>query len=229
MAVRVAIIGTAGRESGAGSSKQLDANVFRKMCEAAMRVMVDEWKLDLSKVTLVSGGSAWSDHVAVELFLHDTRCSSSKLALYLPCKFVDGQFKDEQSWHRCGKTLNQLHTHFSTKLGRSSLNDITLAAKRGATLDSSGRGFFGRNLKVGQVANYMIAFSAATGSQPSDGGTAHTWANASTPHTNRKHISLTSLLVQTPSIATNSLCGKKRKREDEKEEKATGEIVKSDL
>jgi hypothetical protein len=244
MSVPVAVIGTAGRDSGAGSHKQLDAVAFRKMCDAAVRVMVEEWKLDVNKVTLVSGGSAWSDHVAVDLFLNNPLFTHSKLVLYLPCKFINGHFADEQAWHTCGKTLNQLHKQFSDKLGRSTLGDLELAVKRGATLDSTGRGFFARNLKVGKVAHYMIAFSAASGNQPSDGGTVHTWRNATTPPTNRKHISLSSIIppppVSKPTITTTTITtisGKKHKLEttssnDEKKSNkrpTTDEVVKIDV
>lgn len=203
--IRVAVIGTAGRDSGAANSKQLDATVFQKMCAVTTQIMVEDWKLDLTQVTLVSGGSAWSDHVAVQLFLHNPLFASSKLLLFLPCKFIDGKFVDEQAWHHCGKTLNELHAQFSAKLGHSTLQDIELAVKRGATLDSSGRGFFARNLKVGR-SDYMIALSAATGDRPSDGGTAHTWRNATTVSANRKHVSLSKLESSsfTPPPSTTS-------------------------
>ena len=161
------------------------------MARCASKIILDEWKLDPAALTLVSGGSAWCDHVAVDLFLNDARFQQSKLLLYLPCKFSK-KFIDEKSWHGCGRLLNELHQNFSGKLGRSSLADIQQASQRsGATIDTTSRGFFARNIRVGRV-DRMIAFSAGAG------GTAHTWKNSSTPQACKRHISLQSLCPATP-------------------------------
>ena len=127
--VSVAIIGTAGR--GVDVVSLLNHQMFRKMCESAANIILNDWKLDPAKVTLVSGGSAWSDHVAVDLFLNDKRFETSKLLLWLPCKIGIGHtFCDEKSWHTCGRLLNELHSRFTVHLGRSSLLDIRNASKR---------------------------------------------------------------------------------------------------
>jgi hypothetical protein len=186
----VAIIGTAGR--GADADSLLSRETFERMARRASEIILNEWKFDTSALTLVSGGSAWCDHVAVDLFLNDAKFQHSKLLLYLPCKFSK-KFIDEKSWHGCGSVLNELHQNFSAKLGRSSLADIQLASqKAGATIDATSCGFFARNIRVGRV-DRMIAFSAGAGNRPTDGGTAHTWKNSSTPQAYKRHISLQSL------------------------------------
>jgi len=194
--VRVAIIGTAGR--GEDVKRMLDKSMYNRMVQKCAQIILDEWKLDPSNLTFVSGGSAWSDHCAVDLFLYDERFKASQLILYLPCQFKIDKFQDEKSWHTCGQTLNALHATFSTAIKRSTLDDIGQIEKRGGVLDCKNRGFFARNVKVGQVSDYMIALSSSKGVSPNDGGTAHTWKNSKTVNTQRKHVSLSIFLPSLP-------------------------------
>ncbi len=64
--VTVAIVGTAGRKS---DGSRMNASLFRRMCATALDIIRTEWKLTPPDVRLVSGGAAWSDHVAVQLYL----------------------------------------------------------------------------------------------------------------------------------------------------------------
>jgi hypothetical protein len=195
----VAVIGTAGQR---GDATRLSREVFDKMCARAAAIVLDEWKLPPANLTLVSGGSAWSDHVAVHLFLRDNRFSSCRLHLFLPCRFQNGKFADEKSWHHCGDVLNDLHRSFSDKAGLNSLSDLQqCAAHRSATLDCTSRGFFARNIRVARKATRLIAFSTQSGPRPIDGGTAHTWKHATAPAHLRRHIS-TQALTST-ATATN--------------------------
>ena len=200
--VYVGVIGSAGRGADA---KAMTSEIFGLMCQEAKRIIAEDWKhINEQKscdglpeahlrLTLVSGGSAWSDHVAVHLYLYDPLFAKAKLLLYLPCKFVNDAFVDEQAWHTNAKTLNSLHNEFSTKLGRSSLADLKSAKEKGAQFDTSGRGFLARNLLLGKKATHLIAFSFANGAEPTDGGTAHTWKHATTPTSNRRHVPIKSL------------------------------------
>ena len=70
-------------------------------------------ELDLSSAHLVSGGAAWSDHVAVELFLSD---EYDGLTLHMPCKWIRKEHYDNgsYSWQtNPGKLANSCHRKFS--------------------------------------------------------------------------------------------------------------------
>lgn len=210
---RVAIIGTAGRDEAA--KKRLTKDVFAQMVAKAKSIIIDEWKLDAKQVVLVSGGSAWCDHVAVDLYLHSPEFKHSSLELYMPCAFNEQKsaFQDEKSWHNCGHTLNQLHAAFGAAIDRNTLQDVTDAKARGATIDCSCRGFLARNIKVGK-SDYVIAFSNSSpnAKQPTDGGTAHTWGHSSAPTAHKKHVPLASLSPRPPNTNTiPSMFGQKRK------------------
>ena len=93
--VLVAIIGMAGRGVDVGSL--LNHQMFRKMCESAANIILNDWKLDPAK-------NAWSlvdRHGVIMwrsiLFLNDKRFETSKLLLWLPCKIRIGHtFCDEK-------------------------------------------------------------------------------------------------------------------------------------
>ena len=100
--VRVAIIGTAGRDKQAPLSREL----FGKMCRVAQKIINDVWKLEPATVCLVSGGAAWVDHVAVSLYLQN---HYPELELNLPCEFTDGRYSDTGAYDwrvNPGKTSN---------------------------------------------------------------------------------------------------------------------------
>src|SRR5437762_12801680 len=105
--VRVAIIGSAGRN---GDDKWMSPEAWKHMLQETRRQIEQVWKLDPKQVGLVSGGSAFSDHVAVHFYVHPTNATAYRhLHLYLPCGF-DHVFN---SSHMCGQRLNQLHKQFS--------------------------------------------------------------------------------------------------------------------
>lgn len=151
--------------------------------------MTEIFHLDLSEVTLVSGGSAWADHVAVRLWLDsilsDDGNTYSGLLLYLPCELQTmtnnkAQFEvsSTASWmNNPGITLNKLHSQFSEKLGQDSMNDLLCARELGAIYDTRAHGFHNRNLMVAQ-SDYLIAFTWGDSTvEPKEGGTLHTWSN----------------------------------------------------
>ena len=53
----VGIIGSAGRKE---DCKKMTKDIFYKMVEKAEKVITEDFRLDLSKVHLVSGGAAWA-------------------------------------------------------------------------------------------------------------------------------------------------------------------------
>lgn len=136
---------------------------------------------------MVSGGAAWSDHVAVQLFLNHPE---SKLTLCLPCEWDTklGQHIDtgKKDWRvNPGQLANRYHLEFSKDIKQSSLAMITKAIALGAVIKAH-KGFHARNLQVGK-SDYLIAFSYSTTTEPTDGGTLHTWKHS---RALKKHYSL---------------------------------------
>ena len=124
-------------------------------------------------VTLISGGAALSDHVAIDLFLKGL---VKNLILHLPCKWDEKRCchydNGDDDWKtNPGKLSNSLHEQFSKQLQKNSLNEIQLAIDKGATV-IIGKGYFDRNLKIAKESQGLIAFTFDTEMTP---GTKHTW------------------------------------------------------
>lgn len=116
------------------------------------------------KPSLISGGAAWSDHIAVSLFLHG---KASSLTLCLPGPF-NGRFQGKD-----GSIANHYHNLFSKEIGFSSLAGIQKAIDKGAivTVHNS---FRERNTQIAKRANILIAFGRG-GVSPTTSGTLDTW------------------------------------------------------
>ncbi len=167
----LAVIGTAGRGSDA---QKLTVAHYRMMCVIAQTVAT------MTNATrLVSGGSSWSDHTAVSLYLEDT--SKFRLSLHLPAPFILKhplpQFDHTVS---DGRRLNELHQKFHETTGIDPFMQLTKCVANsspGGTCDikvNSG-GFKARNVDVANEADVLLAFTFSGGALPADGGTAHTW------------------------------------------------------
>lgn len=196
--ITVAIIGSAGRKDDAS---KWSAELYSRALLVAHKTII-EWKLDPAAVELVSGGAAYSDSLAVKLFLSEL--GYGKITLYLPASYdiAKGEFHDSGSndWRvNPGRISNNYHRAASRKLGFDSLGEIG-AVKRAhyeaCTLDI-GTGFHQRNSKIA-CSEYMIAFTFKDGDTPADGGTQDTWKkwnNRSVKQkaVQRKHISLLSI------------------------------------
>lgn len=193
--IKIGIIGTAGRrEDGPKMSKDL----YLRMCRYAQAEINDQMlagsMYNPNEVCLVSGGAAWSDHVAVTLFLVGT---AQHLRLYLPCAWDHDncQFHD-MGPKSPGRVANYYHSLFSKQIGIRpcqslyTLDELITSYKKGFFY-SCHDGFHARNLLVGQV-DILIAFTWGEGDTPKDGGTAHTWNHSPAPK--KVHISLGYLL-----------------------------------
>lgn len=180
-----AIIGTAGRRDDAA---RLNADVYARMIDDARR------RYNASPdYTLVSGGAAWADHLAVLLFLDGT---APKLTLHLPAEFRNGRFISRGfSNMDPARISTYYHSLFSKALGRDTLAEISAAVEKGAQIVVT-PGFKQRNSLVAQ-ANVLVAYTFGqadreTGSARTfvstdpgwrdpiaaglkDGGTADTW------------------------------------------------------
>ncbi len=201
--VKVAIVGSAGRNNdGAKMSREL----FDCMVTRTEKEITDILKLQKSKIVLVSGGSAWTDHVAVKLWLDSISGAVNiddaynSLELYLPCSYTACNTNGNCTRMRFdpnsdeGKTLNKLHTQFSTRMGDGfdSFADILCAKELGATVNTQYVGFHARNKQVAKV-DHLIAFTWGDSvDKPEGGGTLHTWNHCRSR--SKTHIPLKSLV-----------------------------------
>ena len=158
------IIGTAGRGT---DFKRLDKPVWYKVKRKVMQFIED---FGITKVA--SGGAAFADHLAVELYLTDKAPQVSSLDLYLPCKFDMDKCQFDQS-EKDGRTSNFYHRQFSDKMGRNSLSYIREAIIKGASV-TVGNGFFDRNIMVAKNVDIMLSLTFGEGEILKDSGTAHT-------------------------------------------------------
>lgn len=160
----IAIIGSAGRMAW-----KFSAEIYNGMVDRAREIITEEWGFDMKKVRLVSGGAAWSDHVAVSLF---DECAS--VHLHFPCEWNESRFHYTEQKTDPGSVANRHHHAFFMKRGISSLKEIKTALSKGMTYDVS-KGFHARNTKIAK-APYLIAFSFGTKDVPRESrGTYDTW------------------------------------------------------
>ena len=165
------ICGTAGRRDDA---KRLSKNHFEAMYECA-HLMLEQFKeSDYGVDTLVSGGAAWADHVAVKMFLNK---EVPRLKLFLPCPFLAEarQYdptplteKEVLEKRSTGEICNALHAKFSQKVGFGSLNEILLAMQQGAEIITC-KGFYPRNGCVAQ-SDILLAMTFGDHEWVKDGG-----------------------------------------------------------
>ncbi len=184
----VAIIGTAGRDP---ATHLIDCRMYEKMCEVAWQQLKSWFSTseELKQVILVSGGSAISDQVAVQLF-NDHSTELLGLHLFLPCQWLPSK-KAFSTVGFCGKELNRLHLAFSkeTKIDPFEQLHMAISSPRCKVTIVQG-GFLKRNAKVAEVSKYMIAFSWEGQDKPTTArsGTTHTWKLCRSKH--KRHFNL---------------------------------------
>jgi hypothetical protein len=167
--ISLAVIGTAGRNDDA-------ARLYPEMM-VTMRLKTQEVIENLRtkgfEVTgLVSGGAAWADHVAVELF---NRGIVPKLTLHLPAPWQGDKYQDNGTRNfrtNPGGTANYYHRLFSSRMQRNTLGEIQTAINRGATI-VPGEGLYERNRSVSR-SDAVIAMTFGDGPTLKEGGTADT-------------------------------------------------------
>lgn len=194
---RIAIIGSAGRKTDA---PKMNKALYERMVTTTHNVITVDFKLDPKDVTLISGGAAWSDAVAVSLFI---RGGYGGLQLYVPCDFTsknvyfDNGERGSYAWKtNAGQTLNYYYKSFSAKMGRNMLLDIRKAITMGAVLclpstdakRKSDSALHERNIAVAESAHRVIAYTwGPSEEQLADGGTKHTFEQCKGI---RKHVPL---------------------------------------
>ncbi len=163
----------------------LNKSLFDLMLENAIRqIKFFKNKFQAEHVKFVSGGAAWSDHIAVSLYLQNPKLYS--LTLYLPSEFDKNQFS-EKNRDRFGYVSNRLHKKFSELIESNSLKMIAEARDQGAIIRVI-PGFLNRNTYVARESNVLLAYTWGKGKSPDDGGTRDTWYKAK--DTTRLHISI---------------------------------------
>ena len=156
------IIGTAGRGTDSGS---LDIQTWKFM-KASVGKLIEVTGCN----HLISGGAAWADHLAVNLFLNNSEHLS--LTLHLPCEFLNGKYIESS---KCGPISNHYHKKFSDKLGIDSLQQIESAINLGCEKTVSNDSFFERNAKISVDSNILLAFTYGNEKELKDGGTKDTF------------------------------------------------------
>lgn len=183
--MRISIIGSAGRGDGVNDDgNKLNLKIYLKMyhhLKEFIYSIVNEQKLKMTDIELISGGSAWSDHLAILFFFEHQEI---KLTLHLPCVFIDTRFEK----NKYGTVLNDLHQKFSQKCQINSLWQIEKAIELGAQTYFHD-GFFRRNDLIAKT-DFMIAFTFGI-SQPKPGGTKDTWDKFKS--TNKIHFNIAKL------------------------------------
>lgn len=145
------IIGTAGRKQ---AQSLMTIENYKKMVQTATDIVK---KHNIS--ALVSGGAAFSDHVAVSLYLSGV---VDHLFLMLPDAFdinnnhyIPGHY---------GNITNSLHTIFSEQCHINSLVEISHAIKQGAEIylgnADTAPGFLTRNTWIAQKSTHLLAFTS---------------------------------------------------------------------
>ena len=169
----LAVIGTAGRDK----SKKMTRDLWIWMLANAQERTEGEH--------LVSGGAAWSDHLAVAMYLTGV---VDRLTLHLPAPFSGAAFVGPKN--SSAAAANYYHSRFSYVRGTNSMAEIQAAIKKGCevTFESSMPGYsgmFARNDRVAQ-ADRMLAYTFGE-KEPIDGGTRYTWDKCQGSKT---HVSL---------------------------------------
>lgn len=166
--MQLAIIGTAGRKE---DNTKINTELYNNMKDIIYKFVKERPQID----SMISGGAAVADHLAVLLYNKDV---IKKLTLCLPCKFdmANCQFEDNKNsdWFlNPGKTVNYYHNLFCGHCNNlRSLKDIQTAINKGAKVIVKD-GFHERNAIVAQ-ADLLIAFTFGNESYVKPGGTAHT-------------------------------------------------------
>lgn len=182
------------------------ADMYPNMKQKTLETINNRFHLE--SFGLISGGSSWCDHIAVQLFL-GKKCDY--LRLHLPC---DWDVKNKKfTGNNYGGYLNKLHQQFSLILGINTLHEIDQAIRTPGCEYFSCNGFAHRNRRIADDSVVMIALSWSPGNKPLKGGTKMTWNLFRARNSNGVHINLDSFkkTEEKPTLKQTTL---KRKIEE---------------
>ncbi len=167
MSAQLAIIGSAGRKDDAAKLTLPLWNDTKRLI--ARFVKEREIK------SVISGGSAGMDHLAVGLF-NAKLITSLTIAFPAYYEWHTGRYCDNgarDSVDNPGATLNRLHEAFGAIIGRDTLGEIKTALYSGAA-EIIADSFMERNGIVASDADAVIAFTFGAGPRLKAGGSAST-------------------------------------------------------
>lgn len=189
--VKVAVIGASGRDAADRRRLEPTFGLMATWVGELVRFLKDN-NLAHHRVQLVSGGSAYGDHVAITAWhvFNDpnTNCPFEGgpfggLLLHLPTPydFEQRRFVRVRGDNDAARTLNDLHDRYRRVHHTSTLTQIAGALTiEGAKIEVH-EGFLARDKAIARGAKFMIAFSGVDGVAPTKGsGTAFTWDRTST-------------------------------------------------
>ena len=177
--IKLAIIGTSGRNPQDGA-KLLNFHM-QWMAENVLCYIEHILKTTTDNIILVSGGSAWADHVAVQLYLE---YNFGGLELYLPTNFDIIQKKYADTYE--GLMLNILHMQCKEKIHVDVLNELAEAISKKTTKVIVKKGVFQKNSLISKNCDHLICF--IFGQTISGGGSYDTWKK--TKHQNKTLLDL---------------------------------------
>lgn len=230
---KISIIGTAGRNE---DSNKMSKVLFTTVMNHVKHFIINILHLNFNNIILVSGGSAWIDHVAVRLYLEnifsDDNNKFAGLQLHLPCPIIKDINTNKYIFSpnsTAGTMLNSLHSNFCNKMGSNfhSIEDIISVQALNAVIISNYNGFLDRNKAVSK-SEYIIAYTFNNSNIPKEGGTKHTWDLSKSNH--KYHFSLYNIMndFSNKSISNTSIISifssTKRKMNDKEEFNGRKEI-----
>lgn len=169
--MKIGVVGTAGRDSRVLTIEHLRS--ARRRTIAFLR--------ERDATCLVSGGSAWMDHVAVQLF---DRGYVEPLVLCLPARLLpDGRFENSPD----GRRLNDLHQKCQEITGYPVFEELARIRELPSLTVYHDPGFAARNRRIARMSDHLLAFTFGV-DEPDTAGSRYTWRQVSKE--NRTHFQL---------------------------------------
>jgi len=191
--VRLAIIGTNGHDYH--ESLKLETKHMEWIAIMVKNYITNTLSKTTDQIILVSGGDAWVEHVAVQLYREG---GFGGLNLYLPSEF-NTKLHQYKNTHE-GRSLNKLHAYCQEKTGAPIFEELTsVNSKKTGVRITIQRGWKPRNTLIARGCDHLLAFTLGKG-DPNLDPAKDIWSKI--PHTNKVHFCLD--LAPNPESASAS-------------------------
>jgi hypothetical protein len=179
--IQLGIIGTTGRYDN--DKKRLEKKHLTWILHQVEDYIENILLIDKKNIILISGGAAWTDHVAIQLYLSNQYAG---LKLYLPSKF-DVKHQQYINTHE-GRLLNALHLECQEKTGICTFKELAKAihGKNKVNIIIK-HGFFPRNTLMAKNCDHLLVFTF-NHNGPVDRDVLDIWKK--TKHNNKVHFDL---------------------------------------